>query len=60
MYWLMSIYFQKIRLNDADLINAPHKFQWEDCQTRAMLHGIAKLEMNMKQFSRCLSLRDVP
>ena len=31
MYWLMSIYFQKIRVNDADIVSAHHmQFQWED------------------------------
>ena len=31
MYWLMRIYLQKIRLNDADIVNAHHtQFQWEN------------------------------
>ena len=47
---VLDFYFPTIRLNDADIINAHHtQFQWEDCQNRATLHGIEKLEMNIKR-----------
>ena len=61
MYWLMRIYFQKIRLNDADIISAHNtQFQWEHRKIQPTCPGIEKLEMSMKRkFFRCQGLRHV-